>query len=248
MELVQETRESIQLDAAKGSTQTSFRLGQKNECPICRGTGWEVVQVPNGEAVKFCECQKLRIAEDRIRVVLQNWPEYKNARLEDFKPRSVGQQNALTSIRENPRGNYLLTGLFSRGKTHLMVAQYRHLALAGEKCILRSARDLMEELRKAEAPPDPHSNVFESQVLQMVNLAPSGHLFIDDIDKAPARSQFRTEMLFDIFDTIKRRQQGLTITTNLPMMKKEKDKKDLRDVLGDEVVSRLYRLCREIEL
>jgi DNA replication protein DnaC len=185
---------------------------------------------------------------ERIRTLLLDWPEYKNARLEDFKPRSVSQQNAFAAIRENPRGNYLLTGLFSRGKTHLMVAQYRHLAIAGEKCILRSARDLMEELRKAEAPQDQHGNVFESQVLQMVNLAPTGHLFVDDIDKAPARSLFRAEMLFDIFDTIKRRQLGLTITTNLPLKKREKDKKDLRDVLGDEVVSRLYRLCREIEL
>jgi hypothetical protein len=101
----------------------------------------------------------------------------------------------------------------------------------------------MEELRKAEAPPDQHGNMFESEALKLANLAPAGHLFVDDIDKAPAISSFRAEMLFDLFDTIKRRQLELTIMTNLPLKKK-----DLRDVLGGEVVSRLYRLCREIEL
>jgi DNA replication protein DnaC len=76
--------------------------------------------------------------------------------------------------------------MLSRGKTHLLIAQYPHLAMAGERCILRSARDLLEELRKAEAPPDQHGIVFETPVLQMVNLASAGHLFIDDIEKASA--------------------------------------------------------------
>ncbi len=106
----------------------------------------------------------------------------------------------------------------------------------------------MEELRKAEAPADQHGNVFESPVLQIVNLARAGHLFIDDIEKAPARSEFRIEMLFDLFDTIKRRQLGLTVTSNRSMISKDPKKPDLRQALGDEVVSRLHRICRVIEL
>ncbi len=99
----------------------------------------------------------------------------------------------------------------------------------------------MEELRKAEVPADQHGNVFESPVLQMVNLAPAGHLFIDDIEKARARSEFRAEMIFDLLDTIKRRQLGITVTSNLPL-------RDLAPKLGDAATARLHRLCREIEL
>ena len=181
-------------------------------------------------------------------MILQDWPEYLKANLTTDAPykNSLGQQNALVKMREKPEGNYLITGLFSRGKTHLMVAQYRHMALAGEKCELRSARSLIEELRKHDT--QEPGREFVSPVLQMINLSPAGHLFIDDIDKAPARTGFRMEMLFDLFDTIKRRQIGLTVTSNLPLISKDPGKQDLRKVLGEPVVSRLYRICTEIQL
>jgi DNA replication protein DnaC len=204
--------------------------------------------VDGGNGVRRCDCSKRKIAEARIRVILEDWPEYISADLDHYVPRKgcVCQENAVREILANPSGSYFVTGLFSRGKTHLMIAQYKHLALAGEKCVLRSARDLSDELRKAEASAEPGKE-FVSSVLQLVNLSESGHLFIDDIDKAPARTGFRVEILFDLFDTIKRRQLGLTVTSNLPLIAKD-GKKDLRAVLSDEVVSRLYRICKVIEL
>ena len=69
----------------------------------------------------------------------------------------------------------------------------------------------------------------------------SKYLFVDDIEKAPARSEFRVEMLFDLLDTIKRRQLGITVTSNLRL--EEFARKLPR---GADV--RVYRLCREIEL
>jgi DNA replication protein DnaC len=181
--------------------------------------------------------------------VLEDWPEYASADLWEMKGiKGVGQANALTTMRENPRGSYFLTGYYNRGKTHLLVAQYRHIALLGERCIIRSARDLMDELRKAEIPPQSDKDVFESAVLQMVNMAPTGHLFIDDIDKITARSEFRLEALFDLFDTIKRRQLGLTVTSNIPLISNSQSIQDLRNILGNNAVSRLDRICRVIDL
>jgi DNA replication protein DnaC len=216
---------------------------QKNDvCPACRGTTW--VHVPEKNCVVRCECQERRIHEARVREILENWPEYKHADFRTYKPKTIAQQNALNVFRADPRGSYFLTGLYSRGKTHMLIAQYRWMSLAGDKCLLRSARELMEELRKYES--QEPGKEFISPVLQMANLASSGHLFLDDIDKAPARSGFRVEALFDLFDTIKRRQLGLTVTSNLPLH--SEDGKDLRSVLSDQVVSRLHRLCRVIEL
>lgn len=196
--------------------------------------------MPDGRVTR-CDCQKRRIAKERIQVVSRDWPEYGEAKLEDFKPRNVAQANAAAAVQRDPRGSYFFSGYFSRGKTHLMIAQYRFLVLAGETCILRSARDLMEELRKAEAPVESEKEVIPSLVFQLVNFAPSGHLFIDDIEKAPARSGFREEMIFDLIDTIKRRQLGLTVTSNQPL-------RGLAQKLGDAATARLYRICREIEL
>ena len=169
---------------------------------------------------------------------MRDWPEYTTAHL-DAKPINVGQHNAMVRIRENPQGSYFLCGAFSRGKTYLLVAQFRRLALEGRKCILRSGRDLMEELRKAEMMPEQGSAPFESPVLQMISDETVGHLFIDDVEKAPARTQFRAEMLFDLFDTIKRRQLGLSLTSNLTLA-------ETAALLGEAAHARLYALCEEI--
>lgn len=123
-----------------------------------------------------------------------------------------------------------------------MICQYRKMAEQGIPCELRTAKDLVDELRKAETPAiEPGTTSFESPILKLVNLSPTGHLFIDDIEKAGVRSGFRSESLWHLFDTMKRRQIGLTFTSNLPM--DLPGKKCLSTELTDQVVSRLDVLC-----
>lgn len=209
-----------------------------DECQACGGTGW--VHPPGHAAVARCECQKQRIVQERIRTVLNDWPRYADAQLDD-RPRTLPQKAVLDAIRENPSGSYFITGNYESGKTHVLIAQYRYQALAGRNCILRSSKQLMDELRKAEITPPDGEQPFESPVLQMVNLAPAGHLFWDDIEKAAARSEFRAEAVFDLLDTICRRQLGLTVTSNVGLAQ-------LAQTMGSPVISRLDRICKVIQL
>jgi DNA replication protein DnaC len=211
---------------------------QNPECPACNGTGFVH---PNGStAVTRCDCLKARISAGRIRTVLEDWPEYADADLENFQPRSLLQIEAIKAIKANPEVSYFLHGYYGSGKTHLMIAQYRYLALRGSTCILRSSKQLMDELRKAEMQAGPGQEPFESPVWKLVNES-SGHLFVDDIEKAPARSDFRAEALFDLLDTIKRRQLAITVTSNL-------DLPALTKLMGDAAVARLDRICTRIVL
>jgi DNA replication protein DnaC len=196
--------------------------------------------------VWLCECRKRRIAQGRIAGILKSWPKYVNARIETFKPRNVGQQNAIKIVREHPTGSYFLGGYYQRGKTHLLVAQYRWMADQGKKCLLMSAQELMADLKKAEMATDEHP--YQSPVLDMVNNAESGHLFIDDIEKASAKSDFRSEALFGVFDLISRRQLGLSMTSNFPPISNNDDEEDLRKLLTDEVTARILQICRVIEV
>jgi DNA replication protein DnaC len=210
-----------------------------DECSACNGTGW--IHPPGIAAVTRCDCQKQRVAAERIRTVLEEWPEYATAKLED-QPANLMQAEALKVIRGDPTGSYLIRGYYGSGKTHLLIAQYRHMALAGIPCILRSSRQLMEELRKAEAPKQQNDpNEYVSQVWLMANTAPAGHLFWDDVEKAAARSEFRAEAVFDLLDTLKRRQLGITVTSNLSLA-------ELTGVLGDAAVARIDRMCTQIQL
>jgi DNA replication protein DnaC len=216
---------------------------RKNEwCETCKGTGWQIIQDPNGhERAKSCICRDRMIAEARIRVILQDWSEHSAASLMNTEFRNAGQAAALEKIRKCPGGSYFITGFYSRGKTYLLVAQYRYLALAGKTCILTTSRALMEELRRAELPPEKGEQQFVSPVLQMINESQDCHLFIDDLEKSPARSEFRREMLFALLDTIKRKQLGLTVTSNKGM-------KEIAAVIGNQSHSRLYALCEVLEL
>ncbi len=84
--------------------------------------------------------------------MLERWPR-RDARLESIRPRSAGPAAALERIRARPEGSFYLHGYYSSGKTHLMIAQYRAVALAGVPCLLRSSRELADEMRKAQAAP-----------------------------------------------------------------------------------------------
>jgi DNA replication protein DnaC len=210
-----------------------------SSCPACDDTGW--VNHPTVRAVVRCECAVRRIAAGRTREVLEQWPEYAEARLDSFFPRSLQQSSALRIIRENPEGSYYLHGNYSAGKTFLMIAQYRHVALSGMPCLLRPSRQLADELRKAEMSPPAGEKPFESPVLEMISDPKHCHLFVDDLEKTPARTDFRAEATFYWLDTLKRHCHGLTVTSNRPLQ-------ELTGILGDAAVARIDRICTQIRM
>jgi DNA replication protein DnaC len=189
--------------------------------------------------VAFCECRKRRIAQGRLREVLEEWPEYAEAKLDSLLPRSPEQADAIERVRSDPGGSYYLHGPYSRGKTHLMVAQYQRLALAGVPCLLRASRQLADEMRRAETAPPPGQEPYDSPVLEMLSRPRHCHLFVDDLEKTPARTDFRAEAVFYWLDTLKRHRHGLTVTSNRPLQ-------ELTGVLGDAAVARIDRICTQV--
>jgi DNA replication protein DnaC len=235
-------------EASSSTTPKGYRPPEPYRCEICQDTGWMLA--PNDPVrVTYCDCSVKARQQARIRAILQDWKEYREAKLETFKARNARQENALRVIKADPHGSYFLTGYYQLGKTRLMVAQYRKLAEAGDKNILlRTAYGLMDELRKAETAPEPGKEEFKSPVLEMVNAAETGHLFVDDVEKAAARSDFRAETLFAFLDTLKRRQIRLTLTSNLPLISRDLSKEDLRAKVTDQAVSRIAQICKLIDL
>jgi DNA replication protein DnaC len=165
-----------------------------------------------------------------------------------MKAKNIGQTNALRIIKDKPTGSYFLGGYYQRGKTHLLVAQYRWMLDRKMRCILVTAQDLMEDLRKTEMTPNDGQPPYESPILRMVEHPDGGHLFIDDIDKAPVRSGFRAEALFALLDQIKRRQLGLSVTSNLPLTSEEESVETIESKLTSQAVSRIHQICKVIAI
>jgi DNA replication protein DnaC len=229
--------------APNATQQPESRCSSRTECPDCQGAGW--VHVDGTSAVRSCRCRTERIQQDRIREVLEQWPAYADADLETVRPRNDAQAEAIEQLRNRPDGSYFIFGRYGSGKTRLLIAQYRQRALSGSGCILRSGKDLMRELQKAEMS-DPHEKQqFLSEVMLATHEARPGglHLFWDDLEAAPARSEFRQEAAFELLDRIWRKQLGLTVTSNVPLRDLEASGK-----LSSKAASRIFRLCSQIEL
>jgi DNA replication protein DnaC len=100
---------------------------------------------------------------------------------------------------------------------------------------VRTTRELVEELRRAECDED-----FVSPVFAAASRRAPYHLFWDDIDKLKL-TDFKTEVLFDLVDNLHRQKHGLTVTGNYSMG-------DLVDHMRmhPAIVRRLDDMCRVI--
>jgi DNA replication protein DnaC len=243
----EETMESVAriLTANPGAPQPEERaaeiayIGPGNErayeCPHCRDSGWRQIDLPGKAGMKQCGC----VAEKARARCLALIPErFKNSTFKSFKPRDPKQQCALSLMQKDPAGSWYLTGAYGNGKTHLLYAQYQEIVISGKmRCHVRTTRELVEELRRAE-----FDEGFMLPVLAAASKSVPYHLFWDDIDKLKM-TDFKTEVLFDLVDSLYRQKHGLTVTGNYSM----------RDLVEHErmhpaIVRRLDDMCRVIEV
>jgi DNA replication protein DnaC len=197
------------------------------------------VHVPGSDAVKQCECLKERLARQRTRELLDQFKQFAEADLNELQPRDLLQTCALATMRKNPGGSYLITSAkYSCGKTQLLVSQCRHMALAGESVAIRTSRQLVKELQRAEI-----DHEYRSEVLYAANTAERFHLFWDDCEKVGTASDFRQEAIFHLVDTIYRRKLSISITSNL-----ELDQLIKSGRMQSAVARRIDDMCTKIRL
>lgn len=103
------------------------------------------------------------------------------------------------------------------------------------RCPVCTTRDLLEELRRAQ--PD---DGYDSPVIAAASSSAPCHLFWDDIDKLKL-TDFKTEVLFDLVDSLYRQEHGLTVTGNYSMQELVE-----RERMHPAIVRRLDDMCRAV--
>jgi len=202
-------------------------------CSLCEGTGWR--RAGNDNGFRRCGCVKARLAGGRLAAIPER---FREASFESYRARNERQERAVALVKAAPEGSWYMTGDYATGKTHLLYAQYRELAMAGRTlCHVRTSRELVEELRAVELEHESASPVMAAAYSR----APY-HLFWDDIDKLKL-TDFKIEVLFELVDAVYRRKHGLTVTGNY----------SLRELVEQErmhpaIVRRLDDICRVIQL
>lgn len=180
-----------------------------------------------GSGVKRCDCWIGRILDKTIPTRFQS------STLESYIPRDRKQAAAKEAIERNRFGSFFLWGLYDRGKTHLMFAQYRLLIeTQRRRALVYTTWEIINELTEAEIKGTP------STLRLAVDSDRPLHLFWDDADKMKP-TEFKAEVLFDLIDRLYRNQHALTVTSNL-------DLEALQTVLSPAIVSRIDRTCEPV--
>jgi DNA replication protein DnaC len=200
-------------------------LGLRTDCPICKGAGYLVKDVPPGhpDFGKLFPCQ-CRIEELRAKRLadlrdLSQLGELTRMTFQSFKPEGVGLN---TQKRENLRRAYeraknfaqesmgwlVLKGGYGCGKTHLAAAISNYRIANGQPVLFVVVPDLLDHLRATFAPT---SEVAFDERFEEVRDAPL--LILDDLGTQSA-TPWAQEKLYQILNHRYNARLPTVITTN----------------------------------
>lgn len=231
MEHVRETaiqiRERLQLEIER---QSSGLTPQNSECPGCGGTGY----LRTDQGVCRCDCQRQKIIAQKLGEIPER---FRGSTFANYVPMDAAQEKARALIAADFTKSFFLFGDYARGKTHLATAQYKKLLEIERSCLFLSMGELISELRRSEMDAD-----YFCLVRQRARHSERFHLFVDDIDKFKV-TDFKFEVLFDLFDTLYRRKLSLTVTSNYSLSELA-----CAQMLHPSIVRRLDDICEAIEV
>jgi len=218
--------------------------GAESPCPLCFGTGLEVVP---GRGARRCGCR----SEDSHRRLLDaaRIPRrYDGCTLRSYRPRQGNTSQLLAFnlafrlVREYPAVNrgLLLSGPCGVGKTHLAVAVLHGLIEKGVPCLFYECGALLKEIQDTY---NPASQMSESKLLTAV--CDAEVLLLDELGAVKPTDWARDTMA----QVIGRRynDRKLTIfTTNYMDSRGGPSDETLEDRVGVRLRSRLYEMCRSV--
>jgi DNA replication protein DnaC len=243
---IQEPAKKLQAEVAKAvAERQAERATYTGNCFDCKDTGWQWEDYP----CRHCD-QGRQIAAEREKVAAQQRCRELidkagiPLRCKDFTFASYPTNNAARAIVAKAVGNWdfrqslFLYGPYGIGKTGLMVAALRHVAIMyaeqhpGATMRFASAPQLFRDLRAGYAD--------ESYTRVLDTATSSSLLALDDLG-AEKPTEWVKEQLYLIVNERYDSNRPIWITSNLTL-------DELEDRIGERVVSRLSEMCALLPL
>ena len=215
-------------------------------CAKCHGTKWEVIE---GKGARPCSCQ----SEARKTILLNQAgipARFHRATFNTYKPdmRFVKQIRALnaaqTLARDYPvvEQGILFFGRVGVGKTHLAVSILRALIEKGIACRFYDYRDLLKSLQSSYNP--------KTLITEMEILAPLFECEVIVLDELGVirPTEWVQETIGIIINTRYNDGKITILTTNYPDEPQTPADETLADRISLRVRSRLYEMCRTVEI
>jgi DNA replication protein DnaC len=225
----------------------SDQIVEPGVCPICFGSGMEVVP---GKGARRCAC-RTKDMRARLLAAARIPRRYEECSLQNYYPADVNgtQRNAFkyawTLARDYPvveRG-LLFTGPVGVGKTHLCVAVLRELI---EKktvpCLFYQFGALLKEIQNSY---NPISQSSEFKVLEPVYDAEV--LVLDELGASKPTDWVRDQMM-QIINTRYNDKKLTIFTTNYLEVRRTDRDETLEDRIGTRLRSRLFEMCKAVHI
>jgi DNA replication protein DnaC len=229
-------------------------------CPICGGTGWKIIERAGLSGAEPCKC-----AEEARAEALQEKsgipPNYVRASLDNFQ---VPQDNPIAAtglrtvllqvrsfVREFPtleRPGLLLVGHTGSGKTHLAVAALKAIIDKGHQGLFLDYPRLLERIQSSY---DKTSGMSDREAYR--SALDVDVLLLDELG-AHRMSDWVEDTITAIVTHRANHNKPLIATTNLPDESISSKgatpmyAKTLTDVIGARARSRLFEMCRVVEM
>jgi DNA replication protein DnaC len=250
-----------------GSTARARRCTCQTACPRCGETGYTLVPSGGSTVAQVCSCRHLdeRIALfNRVgipaAVARASFEGFKSWSQDHARARAVAEEFARKFRKDAPTKGFLLYGSPGAGKTHLLVATLRYLAL--EKGISGRYVEFMLLLSDIRAGFDAkHSHM---EILKPLLSVPV--LAIDELGKERGTEWERSMLdelisrrfnsgLATLFATnyfleerVVPEQPGRVVRTRTPEFQREAESMTLARRVGDRIYSRLNEMCTFVKL
>lgn len=213
-----------------------------DECPLCYGTGMEVVP---GKGARICACRKRDNHLDQL-AKAQLPARYDGCHFESYKPKNASQMTAkklaYSFATEYPAvdAGLMLMGTVGVGKTHLAVSILKALAERGFSCLFYEFGTLLKEIQDSY---NPHT--FTSELSVLAPVLNSDILVLDELGASKPTDWVRDTMAH-IINTRYNDKKFTIFTTNFLDDRPDQREETLEDRIGVRARSRIYEMCRTI--
>ena len=231
-------------DSAEDFAETFDFEENPDVCPLCFGTGMEVIA---GKGARPCKCRNNKsysISIEKVRIPRR----YENCHFQSYKILTSSQEIAFNYAsnlaKEYPavdRG-LLLMGKCGVGKTHLAVSILKPLTERGFSCLFYEFGSLLKQIQDSYNP-----NTQTSELKILSNVFEADVLVLDEIGASKPTDWVRDTMAHII--NTRYNDKKLTIfTTNYSDDRNNDKDESLEDRIGVRLRSRLFEMCKTIQM
>jgi len=218
----------------------------QDTCPRCKGSGWE--QVEGTGSVRRCGCldesraQRL-ISEARIP------KRYQHCDLESYLPNDPSQKKAKADVirflEKYPMIDVglLFLGNCGVGKTHLAVSLLKQIILQkGDFGLFYDFRDLLREIQGS------WNGISQTSELEILRPVLSADVLVLDELGANKPTEWVRDTIAHIINCRYNEKKLTILTSNYPDAATQPGEETLTDRIGARMRSRLYEMCKVIEI